>query len=424
MYVWGKPQMVDFQNEVQQEIEMLYSEKLYKQAKLLYLKELKKHTGDRKDSLCEPCRAYEHDLRNMKHQSLIATTHKDILINPEGYDIIIYDEDIIWTSMEQGKIGYSNFESIVKMLYGHFDGKQVPEITTELKYFKDNNEVVLDLTELKATDEELQHIRNLHSISKRIVDIAIMGIFTADYLLKVEDGIIYGKRAGLPGIPFLVLSTTANESIYKAVSPEVKFFDMGNAHDGGSLIQYLDRSYSRSYIARMDMGNLVHGVCDVLESQGKSIIDYTVLTYSPDSSEKEFATALQEMGINVDEQTYFGNCSGYDHLKGKHMVILGTPNYPVDSYRMMGLLIFGNTFNVMAGFETGKKEVNGFRKRYASFTDPVLQLVQKYAVETELLQAVGRARLLNNDQTQVLVLAGYPLNEADVVHYSGRTIVK
>lgn len=42
LYVWGKPQMVDFQNEVQQEIELLYLKKLYKQAKLLYLKELKK----------------------------------------------------------------------------------------------------------------------------------------------------------------------------------------------------------------------------------------------------------------------------------------------------------------------------------------------------------------------------------------------
>lgn len=325
----------------------------------------------------------------MKYQSLIATTHRDVLINPDGYDIIIYDEDIIWTSMEQGKIGYSNFEIIIEMIYGRFAGKQVPVITTELKNFVDNNEVVLDLTGLKAADEELQHIQNLHSISTRIVDIAIMGIFTADYLLKVEDGVIFGRRAGLSNKPSLVLSATANESIYKAVSPEVKFLDMGNAHDGGSLIQCLDKSYSRSYIARMDMGNLVHGICDVLESQGKSIIDYTVLTYSLDS-EKEFVTALQELGLNVDEQTYFGNCSGYDHLKGKHIVILGTPNYPVDSYRMMGLLIFGNTFDVMAEFETGKKEVNGFRKRYASFNDPVLRLVQKYAVETELLQAVGR----------------------------------
>jgi hypothetical protein len=106
------------------------------------------------------------------------------------------------------------------------------------------------------------------------------------------------------------------------------------------------------------------------------------------------------------------------------MVILGTPNYPVDSYRMMGLLIFGNTYDVSAEFETGKKEVNGFRKKYASFKDPILQHVQKYAVETELLQAVGRARLLNNNETQVLVLSGSPLNEADIVHYSEKTIIK
>ncbi|MFZ5985863.1 MAG: hypothetical protein ACOYWZ_01900 [Bacillota bacterium] len=359
----------------------------------------------------------------MKYQNLVATTHRYILINPDGYDMIIYDEDIIWTSMEQGKVGCSNFESVVDMLYKYFEGRQVPGITKALKEFYDNKVTVLDLTELKASDEELQHIQSLHSIATRVMDNAIMGIFTADYLLRVEDGIIYGKRSGLPEKPSLVLSATANESIYKAVVNDAKYIDMGNAHDGGRLIQYLDKSYSRSYVARMDMDNLVHNICDVLENQGKSIYDYTLLTYSSES-EKKFINALKETGLKIDEQTYFGNCSGYDHLKGKDIAILGTPNYPVDSYRMMALLIFGNTFDVMAEFETGKKEVNGFKKRYASFKDPTLQLIQKYAVETELLQVVGRARLLNNNQTQVLVLSGYPLNEADVVHYSGKTIIK
>ena len=54
----------------------------------------------------------------------------------------------------------------------------------------------------------------------------------------------------------------------------------------------------------------------------------------------------------------------------------------------------------------------------------MLQIVRSYAVETELLQAVGRARLFNSEETQVLVLSGYPLNEADVVHYSGKIIIK
>lgn len=177
-------------------------------------------------------------------------------------------------------------------------------------------------------------------------------------------------------------------------------------------MEYLDKSYSRSYISRMDIDKMVFGICDILESQGKSMMDYTILTYSPDS-QKEFFTALKDMGLNVEEQIYFGNCSGYDHLKGKHMFILGTPNYPVDSYRMMGLLLYGNTFDAMSDFETGKYDVNGFRKKYASFKEPVLQLVRHYAIETELLQAVGRARLFNSEQTQVIVLTGYPLNEAD-----------
>lgn len=428
LYVWAKPQMVAFENEVQKEIDLLFSKKLYKEAKKLYFKELKKHIADKNSPLHEACRAYEHDLRNLAGQNLVATTHRDVLMNPEGYDLIIYDEDIIWSSLEQSSISIKTFETVVNMVYSYFDGKAIPEITQALKQFLDSENKTLDLTGLTLTEDEQQYIQSLHSITTRVMDIAIMGIYTADYILKGADGIIYGKRAGLSYKPSLVLSATANEAVYKAVSPEVKFYDMGQAHEGGRLVQYLDKSYSRSYIRNMSkahesLDKVVNDICDTLESQGKSMMDYTILTYSPDS-EPEFITALKNVCLNVDKQTYFGNCSGYDHLGGKNMVVLGTPNYPVDSYRMMGLLIFGNTFDVMSEFSTGKNEVNGFKKKYATFKDSTLQLVQQYVVETELSQAVGRARLLNNNEAQVLLLSGFPLNESSVVHYSGKTIIK
>ena len=431
LWVYPKPQMVNFNNEVQKEIDMLYSKKLYKQARGLYFKELKKHIADKKSPLHEACKAYEHDLANMraKENNLIATTHRDILLNPDGYDIIIYDEDIVWSSMEQSAIGFNTFENVVNMIYKYFEGKAIPEITKALKNFITSEATVLDLTKLKITDEEQQYIQSLHSITSHYIDVAIMGIYTSDYIIKGTEGnIIYGNRAGLVNKPSLVLSATANEEVYRAINPDVKFYDMGQVNEGGRLIQYLDKSYSRSYIRKHvqrngDHSHLINDIITVLESQGKSYLDYTVITYSKDS-EPEFVNALQNVGVNVDEQTYFGNCAGYDHLGGKNMVVLGTPNYPQDSYRMMGLLLFGNTFDVMSEFGQGKHVVNGFKKRFATFKDKTLQKVQQYAIETELLQAVGRARLLNNPEAQVLVMSGYPLKESSVVHYNGNTIIK
>ncbi|OPX45996.1 hypothetical protein CLHUN_04710 [Ruminiclostridium hungatei] len=149
--------------------------------------------------------------------------------------------------------------------------------------------------------------------------------------------------------------------------------------------------------------------------------NFTALTYKGTTS-KTLVEALEARNISVDKKTYYGKAIGQDHLKGKNIVLIGTPNVPEITYKMVGIMLFGDKIDLNSEFITHEKqEVNEFRLRYGTFNDPLLKMVQSYNLESELLQAVGRARLSRGNNTAIL-LSRYPLKEADIIHFQGTTI--
>jgi hypothetical protein len=56
-------------------------------------------------------------------------------------------------------------------------------------------------------------------------------------------------------------------------------------------------------------------------------------------------------------------------------------------------------------------EHNGWRFPFTTYEDPVLRNIQFYMIESELEQAVGRARLLRCDCT-VHLFSNFPLRQA------------
>jgi hypothetical protein len=55
-----------------------------------------------------------------------------------------------------------------------------------------------------------------------------------------------------------------------------------------------------------------------------------------------------------------------------------------------------------------KVEYNGFRFKFNCFDDPLLRNIQLSLIESDLLQAVGRARTLRTNAT-VQVYSNFPL---------------
>ena len=54
---------------------------------------------------------------------------------------------------------------------------------------------------------------------------------------------------------------------------------------------------------------------------------------------------------------------------------------------------------------------NGYRFRFATFDDEILRMIQLYIIETDLEQAIGRARLLRCDAI-VNLFSNFPLRQA------------
>ena len=101
---------------------------------------------------------------------------------------------------------------------------------------------------------------------------------------------------------------------------------------------------------------------------------------------------------------HFGNCAGCDILKGENIDVIGTPHQPEWIYK---LFAYSLGYDVDDRLKPNTQvEHNGFRFYFMTYTDKLLR-----AIQSELEQAVGRARLLRCDCV-VNLFSDFPLRQA------------
>jgi len=133
------------------------------------------------------------------------------------------------------------------------------------------------------------------------------------------------------------------------------------------------------------------------ESLSQKVGELPVITF------KRFRSSFK----NPVEDMYFGNCSGYDNLKGKDIAVVGTPHRNNVLYHLIAAQIIGANTPIHS-MNYQKVEYNGFRFKFNCFDDPLLRNIQLSLIESDLLQAVGRARTLRTNAT-VQVYSNFPL---------------
>jgi len=414
---WNKPKKPDIEDvEVEQEIQDLYNRNLTSKARKVQM-------GYYRDNMdCnEEYKAFIHDIQSTKYQNLVATTHADVLMNGgKEYDLIISDEDILKTSMEVIEMSQDEFEAIVLRMSKHFTTDKTNLLKQFLDSFEGDVMQKIDLSDVETTKEEQEFINDTDKLN-------YAGVYGATVIVKGKSGkrIYMGKRLPFPNKPIIILSATAHEGIYRELFPQVEFYDYLLIGEGGKLVQYLDNSYTRTALKEADVENIAKDIENIILENGGVLQDgkynFVALTYK-DTTSKKLIEALEVRNIPVDRKAYFGKAIGQDHLKGKNIILIGTPNVPEIANKMVGLMLFGDKVDLNSEFiTTEKQEVNGFKVRYGTFNDPLLKMVQSYNLESELLQAVGRARLSRGDNKAIL-LSRYPLKEADLIHFQGKTI--
>lgn len=205
-----------------------------------------------------------------------------------------------------------------------------------------------------------------------------------------QASIAFTKRPHLPdGVKIIMLSATANEDICKYCFGEekVRFYDCKAARLTGNLYQHYKWPMSRAYLDEHPK------VMEQIKSWSGFEHTITFKKYT------DFCT----------DGMYFGNCVGCDVLKGENIDVIGTPHQPEWVYK---LFAFTLGFDVTATLNPCSIVTNnGYRFRFATFDDEILRTIQFYIIETDLEQAVGRARLLRCDAT-VNLFSNFPLRQA------------
>ena len=342
---------------------------------------------------------YLQDLDRLKNfDGHVITTHKRFLtMDVSKFDLVIIDEDILLGSIIQNKkdISISDLKKLQK--------KTAPGSAIRKKVNKCRKYI--------EADGKISDFFSLPSINydKADDDIAI-GVDIPSFCSATrflyrkasdkeneisEDCIAFIPPVKFnPNMKYIMVSATVDKTVceYFFRKKNMEFYECKKARYEGALYQDYRRPMSRDYIYKNK---------DIIKEIKKwSGFDNTI-------SFKRFMRDYQG-------DLHFGNSAGCDYLKGKNLDVIGTPHIPDWIYKLFAFSM-GCEFDTEAKIKPGiTVEHNGWKFRFTSFNDKVLKAIQFYILESQLEQAVGRARLLRYP-CRVNLFANFPLCQAKMV---------
>ena len=107
---------------------------------------------------------------------------------------------------------------------------------------------------------------------------------------------------------------------------------------------------------------------------------------------------------------HFGNSEGCDFMKGENILVVGTPHNDESVYKLIATHLGIQTDERMQFLEV---EDEYYKYWIHTYKNPDLREIQMYFIKSELIQAVGRARLLRYPCT-VKLYASIPLPQAEI----------
>ena len=325
------------------------------------------------------------------------TTHKNFLMMDERslskYGDAITDEDMILKSVIPNQC-VAPLEKLKKELENNISNSKIAKKIKEALKCADT-ESYFELESIELSEDELAGM-------KTAIDIPAFCLATRFHSTKAHgenagvndlhenknaNSLIFFRPVDLqPKIPTTMVSATMNEEILRHLYGSINFHQCKTAPYKGILNQYPTYPMSRNFIDKypgiFDLIKTFTGVDDIITfmKHGKGLL-------------------------------YFGNTDGRDIFKGKDLNVIGTPHQPEWMYKLFAYT-FDFDFDIDARLIPNMLvEHNGWRFPFTTYEDPVLRNIQFYMIESELEQAVGRARLLRCDCI-VHLFSNFPLRQA------------
>lgn len=316
------------------------------------------------------------------------TTHRRLTnMDVSKYDLVIVDEDIIYSTVIPNRetVSLSMLKKVRKKLAA--SDPLAAKIRRVLKKVKDSEFFTLDEIDWRREYADIKMAVNIPALCSATYFCYRAASKQENDL--TEDSITFIKPVKFSDNKYIMLSATADETICNLYFNEenVRFYNCKEAAITGNLNQHGDKSMGRSSI-RKDPSII------------KRIKQWTGFNYT---------ISFKEFHGYYDGNLHFGNCAGCDMLKGENIDVIGTPHQPEWIYK---LFAYSLGYDVDDDLKPNTVVVhNGFRFRFMTYADETLRAIQFYMIESELEQAVGRARLLRCDCT-VNLFSDFPLKQA------------
>lgn len=342
-----------------------------------------------------PClKEYMNERQKLKKfHGCVITTHRYMLSMDkerlDEFDSIIIDEDILFKSViaNQGEIDLSKLEKLKEKTT---DPRLKDKAKELLKAAKTQSCIESEGFEWKADEEDKTPIA---------FDLPAFCHAEQFYLRRTEneknlkkDTFVFLKPVNFPGEKYIMVSATADEEIcgWYFGKENVDFYECKRAEYMGELKQYYGKSMSRTCLANNP------GMVESLKRRF-SMDDENVITF-------------MNQGIG---ELHFGNTEGSNMLEGQNILVVGTPYHAEFLYKLAAFTM-GVEFDEDEEMTLQTIEHNGYRFRFTTFQNEDLRKIHLWMIESELEQAVGRARLLRNACT-VHLFSNFPLHQVKMV---------
>lgn len=323
----------------------------------------------------------------------VITTHRRFMNMTEeilkGFDVIMIDEDIIFKSIipNQCEIPISDLKKLARDVA---DIKLAKKIKDVLKSAKTESLFIAPAIEWSGEKDS-------DSVSTHEVD-TLSFCMSKHFCCRkaseeknlTEDTVVFLKPVKFKNIKHIMVSATADETICKYVFGEsnITFYNCKKAGYKGVIHQYYDKSMSRACIDQDT---------DIFRKIKEHTGIKNIITFKK---------------YNIGD-LYFGNTEGCNHLAGQDINVIGTPYQAEFLYKLFPYTI-GLDFDKDTQLKPNLTAThNGYRFRFTTYEDEVLRAVHFYMIESELEQAVGRARLLRYD-CMVNLFSNFPLSQSDM----------
>jgi len=330
----------------------------------------------------------------------ILTTHDKVLSLKHRNDTIIIDEDIITTLLPVNTTTLKDLETMADKC-GYFDTQHTLE---SIKNYAKNagDGLIYEMPSFGGIKtSRLEELVLNNKINTNILGFLNCSHFVRYTIEGTGEVIInfINKRELSEKQKIIMMSATANEYICKLMfGDRLEFIDIGSVETKGNIQQYPQRSFTRY---QMDKDSRVKKLAKAL-TKGTPVI--TFKRYQDD----------------FDCIATFGATAGLDVFGGKDIAVIGTPHVNPTVYLLyanaLGKKPRLNDINTKNSTKYVKIKRNNFEFYFNTYSNnDILQEIQLYLIESELLQAVGRARILRNDCT-VTVLSNLPIQGAKFMY--------